>query len=69
MDIHGYTTYNLGGGGKDFIFFSPILGEMVQVDKHIFNWVVQPPTSDPTAEPCFKSLPSRELTCPPKTAF
>ena len=35
----------LGGGFKYFVF-SPLLGEMIQIDKIIFfKWVAQPPTT------------------------
>ena len=34
----------LGGGFKHFSF-SPLLGEMIQFDEHIFKWVAQPATS------------------------
>ena len=40
MDIHGYTTYNLGGGGKDFICSARSLEKWYKVDEHIINWVV-----------------------------
>jgi len=29
------------GGGFKCFFFSPLFGEMIQFDDHIFNWVVQ----------------------------
>ena len=36
---------NILGGGLKYLLFSPLLGEMIQFDQHIFSdGLVQPPT-------------------------
>ena len=36
-------NYSLGGGVKHFLIFTPILGEMIQVDSYFSKGLVQPP--------------------------
>ena len=41
------VTFLLGGflvGGFNFFVFSPLLGEMIQFDEHIFQMGLKPPT-------------------------
>ena len=38
-------SYYLVGGFKTFFIFTPIPGNMIQFEEHIFlKWAVQPPT-------------------------
>ena len=46
----GYNSYQIyQGGGFKYVLCSPLLGEMIQVDEHIFQMgLVQPPTKSYT---------------------